>query len=64
MGIDLIFKIAAIGILVAILNALLEQTGRKEVALMTTIVGLVVVLLMVAKEIVNLFDTIKTLFQF
>jgi len=64
MGIDLIFKIAAIGILVAILNALLEQTGRKEVALMTTIIGLVVVLLMVAKEIVNLFDTIKTLFQF
>lgn len=64
MGIDLIFKIAAIGILVAILSSLLEQTGRKEVALMTTIIGLVVVLLMVAKEIVNLFDTIKTLFQF
>ena len=64
MGVDLIFKIAAIGILVAILNALLDQTGRKEVAVMTTIVGLVIILLMVVKEIVNLFDTVKTLFQF
>jgi stage III sporulation protein AC len=64
MGVDLIFKIAAIGILVAILHTLLDQTGRKELALMTTIIGLVVVLMMVVKEIVNLFDTIKTLFQF
>jgi stage III sporulation protein AC len=64
MGIDMIFRIAAIGILVAILNTLLEQTGRKELAVMTTIIGLVIVLLMVSKEIVNLFDTVKTLFQF
>lgn len=64
MGIDLIFKIATIGILVAILNALLEQSGRKEVAMMTTIVGLVVVLAMVSKEIYNLFETIKTMFNF
>lgn len=64
MGVDLIFKVAAIGILVAILNVLLEQSGRKEVALMTTLVGLVIILLMVAKEIVNLFDAVKTMFQF
>jgi stage III sporulation protein AC len=64
MGIDLLFKIAMIGILTSILHTLLDQSGRKEIALMTSIIGLVVVLLMVAKEIVNLFDTIKTLFQF
>ncbi|RCX16791.1 stage III sporulation protein AC [Anaerobacterium chartisolvens] len=64
MGVDLIFRIAAIGILVAILNSLLEQTGRKEVALMTTVIGLVIILLMVSKEIVNLFNTVKSLFQF
>ncbi len=60
----MIFRIAAIGILVAILNTLLEQTGRKEVALMTTVIGLVIILLMVSKEIVNLFNTVKSLFQF
>lgn len=64
MGVDLIFRIAAIGILVAILNAVLEQTGRKEVAMMTTIVGLVIILAVVAKEIFNLFDTVKAMFQF
>ena len=64
MGVDLIFKVAAIGILIAILNVLLEQSGRKEVAMMTTLVGLVIILLMVAKEIVNLFDAVKAMFQF
>ena len=64
MGVDLIFRVAAIGILVAILNVLLDQSGRKEVAMMTTLVGLVIILLMVAKEIVNLFDAVKTMFQF
>ena len=64
MGIDLIFKIAAIGILVAILNTILDQSGRKEMAMATTIIGLVIVLLMVAKEIVRLFDTVKTMFNF
>jgi stage III sporulation protein AC len=64
MGLDLIFRVAAIGILVAILNVLLEQSGRKEVALMTNLAGLVIILLMVAKEIVNLFDAVKTMFQF
>jgi stage III sporulation protein AC len=64
MGVDLIFRVAAIGILVAILNVLLEQSGRKEMALMTNLAGLVIILLMVSKEIVNLFDAVKTMFQF
>jgi len=64
MGIDLIFRIAAIGILVSVLNQVLSRSGRDEYATMTTLAGLVVVLLMVIKEIVNLFDTIKTMFNF
>jgi len=60
---DLIFKIAVIGILISILNALLEQCGRKEMALMSTIMGLVVVLLMVAKEIAGLLEVVKDLFR-
>jgi len=64
MGIDLIFRVAAIGILVAILHTLLDQSGRKEMAMMINIIGLVIVLLMVAKEIVNLFNSVKTMFQF
>ncbi|MDD4296150.1 MAG: stage III sporulation protein AC [Ruminiclostridium sp.] len=64
MDIDLIFRIAAIGILVAVLNSLLTKSGRDEQAMMTTLAGLVVVLLMVVKEIAKLFDTIKTLFNF
>lgn len=64
MGIDLIFRIAAIGILVSVLNALLKQSGREELGMMTTLAGLVVVLMMVVKEIVNLFDTVKAIFQF
>ncbi|HHV98072.1 MAG TPA: stage III sporulation protein AC [Clostridiaceae bacterium] len=64
MGIDLIFRIAAIGILVSVLNQVLSRSGREEYATMTTLAGLVVVLLMVIKEIVNLFDTIKAMFHF
>ena len=64
MNIDLIFRIAAIGILVSVLNALLNKSGREEQAMMTTLAGLIVVLMMVVKEIVNLFDTVKTIFQF
>ncbi len=64
MNIDLIFRIAAIGILVAVLNSLLTKSGRDEQAMMTTLAGLVVVLLMVVKEIAKLFDTVKTLFNF
>ncbi len=64
MGVDLIFKIAAIGILVSVLNSVLKQSGREEQAMMTTLTGLVIVLMMVVKEIFSLFDTVKTMFQF
>ena len=64
MEVDLIFKIAAVGILVAVLNLLLTRSGRDEQALMTTIAGLVVVLVIVVQEISNLFDLIKSLFGF
>ena len=61
-GVDLIFKVAAIGILVAVLNVLLVRAGREDQAMMTTIAGLVVVLLVVLREISELFNTIKSLF--
>ncbi len=64
MDVDLIFKIAAIGILVAVLNQLLIRSGREEQAMMTTLAGLVVVLMMMVREISALFDLIKTLFGF
>lgn len=63
MDIDLIFKIAAIGILVAIIYRLLVQSGRDEQALMVTIAGLVIVMLMVVNQIYELFSTIKNLFE-
>lgn len=63
MDVDLIFKIAAIGIVVAVLNQLLQRSGREEQAMMTTIAGLIVVLMMIVTEISNLFDTIKTVFN-
>ena len=62
MDVDLIFKIAAIGILVAGLNQVLSRAGRDEQAMMTTLAGLVVVLMMVVREIASLFDLVKTLF--
>ena len=62
MDIDLIFKIAAVGILVAVLNILLQRSGREEQALMTTIAGLVVVLVILVQKISELFTMIKTLF--
>ena len=64
MDIDLIFKIAAIGIIVSILNQVLSRSGREEQATMTTLAGLVVVLMMMVREISDLFDLIKTLFNF
>ena len=64
MDVDLIFKIAAIGILVAVLNQLLVRSGREEQAMMTTLAGLVVVMMMLVREISDLFDLIKTLFNF
>ena len=64
MDVDLIFKIAAIGILVAVLNQLLIRSGREEQAMMTTLAGLVVVLMMMVREISDLFALVKTLFHF
>lgn len=62
MNVDLIFKIAAIGILVSVLNQLLTRSGREEQATMTTLAGLVVVLMMVVQEISDLFELVKRLF--
>ena len=64
MNIDLIFKIAAVGIIVSILNQVLVRSGREEQATMTTLAGLVVVLMMMVQEISNLFELVKTLFHF
>lgn len=63
MEIDLIFKIAAIGIIVSILNQVLSRSGREEQATMTTLTGLVVVLMMVAQKIYDLFELVKRLFD-
>ena len=62
MDVDLIFKIAAVGILVAVLNLVLVRSGREEQAMMTTLAGLVVVLMMLVQQISDLFDMVKTLF--
>ena len=62
MDIDFIFKIAAIGIIVAVLNQLRTRSGRDDQAMLTTLAGLVVVLFMVVRVIAELFDTIKDLF--
>ena len=62
MDIDLIFKIAAIGIIVAVLKLLLKRAERDEQAMMTTLAGLIVVLLMIVRQIGNLFETIKEVF--
>ena len=64
MDIDLIFKIAAIGIIVSILNQVLSRSGRDEQATMTTLAGLVVVFMMLARKIAELFDLVKVLFEF
>lgn len=64
MEIDLIFKIAAVGIIVSILNQVLVRSGREEQATMTTLAGLVVVLMILVQKIADLFDLVKTLFQF
>ena len=64
MDIDLIFKIAAVGIIVSILNQVLVRSGREEQATMTSLAGLVVVLMIVVQRIAELFDLVKTLFWF
>jgi len=64
MDIDLIFKIAAIGIIVSVLNQVLARSGREEQATMTSLAGLLVVLMMLTRKIADLFDLVKTLFEF
>lgn len=64
MDVQLIFKIAAVGIIVTILNQLLVRSGREEQATMTTLAGLVVVLMIVAQKIAQLFDLVQSLFRF
>lgn len=63
LDVDLIFRIAAIGIIVAVLNQLLVRSGREEQAMMTTLAGLIVVLMMIVNEIDALFQAIKSIFQ-
>ena len=63
MDVELIFKIAALGLLVAVINILLQKSGRDELALMTTIAGLVVVLTVIVQKISDLFKLIKELFS-
>ena len=63
MDVDLIFRIAGIGIIVAVLNLLLQRSGRDEQAMMTTIAGLIVVMMLLVKEIGALFDTIRNVFN-
>ena len=63
MDINFVFKIAAIGIIVAVLNQLLISSGREDQAMLTTLAGLVVVLFMVVQVISDLFETIKSLFS-
>ncbi len=62
MDVDLIFKVAAIGIIVTVLNQVLVRSGREEQAMLTTLTGLVVVLLMVVNAIADLFSTVKSVF--
>ena len=63
MEVDLIFQIAAIGIIVAVLNQLLVRAGREEQAMMTTLAGLIVVLMMIIREIDALFQAVKSIFS-
>ena len=63
MDVDLIFKIAAVGILVAVLKLVLARSGQEERAMMTPLAGLVVVLMMLVRQISDLFDLIKSLFS-
>lgn len=62
MDIDLIFKIAGTGIIVAVLNLVLKRAEREEQAMMTTLAGLIVVLVIIVEEISGLFETVKTVF--
>lgn len=63
MNVDLLFKIAAIGILVAVLHQVLVKAGREDQAMMTTLAGVIIVLTIIIKEISNLFTTVRTIFN-
>ena len=63
MNVDLLFKIAAIGILVAVLHQVLVRAGREDQAIMTTLAGVIIVLTIIIKEISNLFTTVRTIFN-
>lgn len=63
MEVELIFKIAAVGIIVAVVNMVLSKLGRDEYGTLTTLAGVIIVLLVLLKEIVTLFDTISTVFK-
>jgi len=63
MNVDLIFKIAAIGILVSVLHQVLVRSGREDQAMLTSLTGLIVVLSMIVQEISNLFSSVKTMFN-
>ena len=64
MGVEIIFKIAGIGILTAVIGQVLKQTGKDEIATLTTLAGLIIVLIMVLDLITNLFDNIRSIFKF
>ena len=63
MGIEIIFKIAAIGIITAVVNQVLKYAGKDEIATLTTLAGVIIVLLMLINMIGELFESIRTLFQ-
>lgn len=63
MEIEIVFKIAAVGILVSVLNQVLIRSGREEQAMMTTLAGIIVVLMMIITEISTLFETVKSVFD-
>mgnify|MGYP005782744105 CR=1 FL=1 len=64
MGVDVIFKIAAIGILTAVVGQVLKHSGKEEISTLTTLAGLIIALIMVLNLITTLFDTVKGLFNF
>ena len=64
MGVEIIFKIAAIGILTAVVGQVLKQSGKDEIATLTTLAGLIIVLFMVLDLITDLFSSVKTMFSF
>lgn len=62
-GIDLVFKIAAIGIITSVLHNLLNQAGKNELGIMTSLAGLMVALILIVEKVSDLFDAVKTLFE-